>query len=182
MKRIALIGSLVGFVLGILVARPHPLPNAISSSGNDSLQLPHQHYFLGGWEVATNDIQEDRTYKKGKAVVYNYYLLDSSFFVSEFRQLNDSGTVVYKGLSLSTSFKDSTLTYWLMPYSDTFSKLIMNKDGTAKGAGTDPYGTFIERSYHRSFTPNSYQWIMDRSYDGGKHWIKGFSTLHYRRL
>ena len=152
-----------------------------------SLLLPAQSlstldFFIGTWKLQTIDIQPDGSFVKGQAISEVKYILDGYAIQDDFMMLNREGEVVFRGTSIR-SYNQQSGKYqiaWIMPGHRGFTDIEAEWNGgklISTGKGYDAFGDFLERFEYYDITDKSYSFRMDRSYDGGKTWIKDYSQM-----
>lgn len=139
-------------------------------------------FFIGEWNLITRDLQRDGSYKKGKASSSAYYILDGKAIQDDFRSVNRSGEVVFRGTSIRSCNEKTSkhIIAWIMPGKEAITDLRATWTGgilTGEGEGYDDFGAFIERFTYSNITDSSYSFRMHRSYDKGRIWLQNFSSI-----
>lgn len=144
-------------------------------------------FFIGEWELTTIDITPQGTFTKGKARSRCYYILDKKAIQDDFYGLNPKGKKAFWGTSIRSFHRKSSKfqIVWLMPGHKGLTDIEAkweNRKLVATGKGYDGYGQFLERFEYYDINPKSYKFKMDRSYDGGKTWIKNFGRIEAKKV
>ncbi len=140
-------------------------------------------FFLGKWEVRGQDQSPDTP---PGARTHAYYILDGTMIQDDFRALDSSGKVVWRGTSLRTydSQKGKFSIKWLMAYSSGYTDITAEmKDGelVSTGKGVDSGGrAFRERFRYYEIQKDSFKFQMERSYDEGKTWRRFANSIFTR--
>ena len=139
-------------------------------------------FFIGEWELQTRDLQPDGSFKKGQAISSARYILDQTAIQDDFKALDDSGEVIFRGITIRSCRTDSPgyIIIWVMPGREGLTDLRANWEHdrlSGEGKGYDDYGNFLERFEYYHITDSSYSFRMQRSYDNGKTWLKSFSSI-----
>lgn len=144
-------------------------------------------FFVGEWSLITTGTQPDGSLVKGKARSKVKYILDGHAIEDDYYDLNENGDVVFRGISIR-SYNRNTKRFqivWVMPGVKGITDIDAEwKDGklVSTGKGYDGYGEFLERFEYYDITKDTYKFKMDRSYDGGNHWIENFSRIEAKRV
>ena len=139
-------------------------------------------FFLGEWDIVSHDIQPNGNYAVSRARSHAYRFLDGTSIMDEWRSLDGQGETVFRGASFRTWLprQQQWQILWMMAGA-TGETVISGrmKDGEfhMEGHGRDGYGEFLERARYHDISEDSFQFTMDRSYDGGESWIAPFNTF-----
>ena len=149
--------------------------------------LTHISFFIGTWDIETIDRTPQGGMIKGRARSVVEYILDGKAMKDDFYGLDPASNVIFRGTSIR-SFNATTGKFqivWIMPGITGITDISAEwKDGklVSTGKGYDSMGEFLERFEYYNITSDSYSFRMDRSYDGGKTWIKNFGQMHAKRV
>lgn len=172
--------ALVFFIFTYFIFIP---PNLLAQDN----QLEQLDFFIGHWELETNDIQPDGTFKTGKAKSKVKYILDGYAMQDNYLMLDGNENIILRGTSIR-SFNKNSGKYqivWIMPgingITDITAEFIDNKL-VGRGKGYDNNGEFLEKFEYYNISKDSYSFKMDRSYDNGKNWIINFGTFEAKRI
>ncbi|MGA9574062.1 MAG: hypothetical protein WBS20_08965 [Lysobacterales bacterium] len=134
----------------------------------------------GIWDIKASGKTVDGQEWSGVATSIRYCLFDGTANLDEYRALSPDGKLVFIGASFDFPSNDGQRiqTLWVMG-GDPGYTLIDGKmiDGrlVSTGKGSDAGGEFLERSVYTFADDRDYTFDMDRSFDGGKTWIRSFS-------
>jgi len=73
---------------------------------------------------------------------------------------------------------------WVMANVEGYSELraeVIDGEVRTTGQGRDPGGALIERGRYRDISADGYFFTLERSYDGGKAWIRPFVSYQATR-
>lgn len=153
-------------------------PNPNASSGVAKLSA-----FAGQWDLTTYDRMPDGSVAVGKANSDAYFILDGYALQDDFRVLDETGRVVFRGTSIRTydSTNDRWLVRWLMVDDPGMTEIEgeFTEDGrfVGTGKGSDGVGDFLERFTYTFPSEDRYVFVMSRSYDGGQTWLENFNRI-----
>ena len=83
--------------------------------------------------------------------------------------------------ALKNSEDSSTInTSFIEGYSELDAQVIDDEVHTT-GKGKDPGGELVEQGRYHDISGNGYSFTLDRSYDGGKTWIRPFVSFRATR-
>lgn len=143
-------------------------------------------FTLGNWDLVSKSLQADGGYRTTSATSTTYFILDGFAIQDDFRALDPSGRVVFRGTSIRT-FDPRTKKWsikWLMAGESGMTLITGElKDGqfVMEGKGSDGGGEFMERATYLNISADHYSFKMSRSFDGGKTWIENFNLIEATR-
>ncbi len=175
-------GSVRLFLVAFLLAAGLATPASQARSSAEEFN-----FFLGHWSIESLDIRPDGTYAKTRALSHAYAFLDGTAIMDEWRSLDGSDKVIFRGASFRTYLPGdrSWQILWMMSGVQGQTVIQARKVGDEihmEGKGEDPGGRFLERARYHDITPNGYRFSMDRSYDGGATWISPFNEFTATRI
>ncbi|MGE0552835.1 MAG: DUF1579 family protein [Gemmatimonadales bacterium] len=146
-------------------------------------------FMVGRWSLALEDRQPNGSIRRSRGTSEVRLVLDGRALQDDFRALDAAGRVVFRG----TSFRAPNprtggwSIKWMMVGDPgyTIIEAVFDSAGrtlTGTGRGEDLAGRFEERFVYRFHGADRYEFDMDRTYDGGKSWIVGFSRIEAERL
>lgn len=162
--------------------------NQKSSEQIQAAQKTHQHdfdYLLGDWEFTG----ENREQGKFRGYWSAARMPETGQIMDEFRVVGSSGETYF----VLTTWRayNAILDQWELVTVDNRGTGLQNL-GTAHLEGSEMrieqrfgFGTptsWISRIRYYNIQPKSFSWISDRSWDGGRTWIKDFQQIQARRL
>jgi hypothetical protein len=142
-------------------------------------------FLLGEWEIAMLVMPEGTTVgRRAKSQVHR--ILDGTALFDEIRHLDEAGQVNFRGASFRTYVPDSDAWYvvWMMANVEGYSELraeVVDGEVRTSGRGRDPGGELIEQGRYYDISADGYSFTLDRSYDGGKTWLRPFVSFRATR-
>lgn len=142
-------------------------------------------FLLGEWEIAMLVMPEGTTVgRRAKSQVHR--ILDGTALFDEIRHLDEAGQVNFRGASFRTYVPESDAWYvvWMMANVEGYSELraeVVDGEVRTSGQGRDPGGDLIEQGRYYDISADGYSFGLDRSYDGGKTWIRPFVSFRATR-
>ena len=139
-------------------------------------------FLVGTWDCATRSMGPDGTIREGGAIWKGYFILDGWAIQDDWTALDGSGQPLFFGTNIR-SFNAKLgkgECRWLPSGSLTWKHLISWQEGKTmvmEGEGEDQRGKFIDRNTFSNISGSRWSWKKDRSYDGGKTWFEGVSTI-----
>jgi hypothetical protein len=136
-------------------------------------------FFLGEWEIEMLVMPEGTTVgRRAKSQVHR--ILDGTAL------LDETGQVNFRGASFRTYVPDRDAWYvvWMMANVEGYSELraeVVDGEVRTSGQGRDPGGELIEEGRYYDISADGYSFTLDRSYDGGKTWIRPFVSFRATR-
>lgn len=142
-------------------------------------------FLLGEWEIAMLVMPEGTTVGR-RATSQVRRILDGTALLDEIRHLDEAGQVNFRGASFRTYVPDRNEWYvvWMMANVEGYSELraeVVDGEVRTSGRGRDPGGELIERGRYFDISADGYSFTLDRSYDGGKSWIRPFVSYRATR-
>ena len=142
-------------------------------------------FLLGEWEIQMLVMPEGSTVGR-RAISQVHRVLDGTALFDEIRHLDGAGQVNFRGASFRTYIPDSNTWYvvWMMANVEGYSELraeLVDGEIRTSGQGRDPGGELIERGRYYDFSADGYSFTLDRSYDGGRTWIRPFVSFRATR-
>lgn len=136
----------------------------------------------GVWDIVTHGKTLDGEEYVSAATSTRYCVFSGALEMDEYRALSPQGDIVFIGASFNYWSDDgrTVKTLWVMggdPGYTLIDGVLKDNRLTASGIGIDFGGAFSERSVMTLIGERDYRFRMDRSYDGGSHWIEDFSVL-----
>ena len=138
-------------------------------------------FLLGDWEIAMLVTPEGTTVGR-RATSHVRRILDGAALFDEIRHLDVPGHVNFRGASFRKS--DAWYVVWVMANVEGYSELraeVIDGEVRTTGQGRDPGGALIERGRYHDIFADRYSFTLDRSYDGGKTWIRPFVSYRATR-
>jgi len=137
-------------------------------------QLEQWDSFVGKWEVRGMNQPLDTP---PRATTHAFYILDGYAMQEDYRSLNASGQVVFRGTSIRTydPVKSHFAIHWIASGTSDYTiiQAVRTSDEiNATGHGEDARGTFVERYRMFEITQDSHLFELDRSYDDGTTWLR----------
>ncbi|MCB1043432.1 MAG: hypothetical protein KDC35_10855 [Acidobacteria bacterium] len=144
-------------------------------------------WFIGEWDLTSKSLRRDGSYTSHKATSTVYRALDGYALLDEFRAYNDQNQVVFRGVSFRTYIPETGkwAIKWVMANEAGMTDLTAeykNGELVMEGKGSDGMGAFLERAVYYNISADHYSFKLDRSYDGGKTWIKGMNLIEATRI
>jgi hypothetical protein len=142
-------------------------------------------FLLGEWEIEMLVMPEGTTVgRRAKSQVRR--ILDGTALFDEIRHLDEAGQVNFRGASFRTYVPDSEAWYvvWMMANVEGYSELraeVVDGEVRTNGRGRDPGGELMEQGRYYDISAEGYSFTLDRSYDGGKTWIRPFVSYRATR-
>ena len=138
-------------------------------------------FLLGEWEITMLVMPEGSTVGQ-RAISLVHWILDDTALFDEIRHLDDAGQVNFRGASFRTYVPDTDAWYvvWMMANVEGYSELraeVVDGELRTTGQGRDPGGALIEQGRYYDISAYGYSFALDRSYDGGKTWIRPFVSF-----
>lgn len=142
-------------------------------------------FLLGEWEITMLVMPEGTTVGR-HARSQVHWILDGTALFDEIRHLDEAGQVNFRGASFRTYIPDSDAWYvvWMMANVEGYSELraeVAAGEVRTSGQGRDPSGELIEQGRYYDISADGYSFTLDRSYDGGKTWIRPFVSFRATR-
>ena len=128
-------------------------------------------FMIGDWNVEFDRLPEGATVGHRAIAKVNWFL-DGTAILDEWRHLDESGAVNFRGATFRTYIPDKDLWYmlWMTPMVEGFSELYARGAGReveTTGKGMDPGGEFLERGRYREISDNAFSFVLERSYEKG---------------
>lgn len=126
-------------------------------------------FMIGDWNVEFQRLPEGA--KVGhRAVAKVDWFLDGTAILDEWRHLDDSGAVNFRGATFRTYLPDKNVWYmlWMTPAVEGFSEIYARSAGSEveiSGKGRDPGGEFLERGRYRQISHSGFSFVLERSYE-----------------
>jgi hypothetical protein len=142
-------------------------------------------FLLGEWEIEMLVMPEGTTVgRRARSQVHR--ILDGTALFDEIRHLDQTGHVNFWGASFRTYVPDRDAWYvvWMMANVEGYSELraeVVDGEVRTSGQGRDPGGELIEEGQYHDISADGYSFTLDRSYDGGKTWIRPFVSFRATR-
>jgi len=129
-------------------------------------------FLIGDWSVEFGLLPEGAQVGRRAAVTVDWFL-DHTAMLDQWRHLDESGAVNFRGATFRTYLPDRDLWYmlWMTPGVEGFSELHGRRAGDeihTSGNGKDPGGEFVERGRYWAITPGAFSFSLERSYDTGQ--------------
>ena len=150
--------------------------------GNDSTLYD---FMIGEWSVEFDRLPEGARVGR-RAIVTVERFLDDTAVLDQWRHIDESGVVNFRGATFRTYLPDQDLWYmlWMTPGIEGFSELRARRVGLevhTSGAGQDPGGAFVERGRYSAITADAFSFTLERSYDGGRAFLPFVAFRAVRR-
>lgn len=132
-------------------------------------------FMIGHWGVEFDLLPEGAPVGR-RAIVTVDWLLDRTAILDQWRHLDESGAVNFRGATFRTYLPDKDLWYmlWMTPGIGGFSELYARPAGAeahTSGKGKDPGGPFQERGRYWAITAQAFSFTLERSYDNGQSFM-----------
>lgn len=142
-------------------------------------------FLLGEWEIEMLTMPEGSTVGR-RAISSVRRVLDGCALFDEIRHVDPGGNVNFRGATFRTYLPEEDRWYvlWMMANVEGYSELdAQGSDGEVhtSGQGRDPGGELVERGRYYDISDDGYSFTLDRSYDGGKTWIRPFVSFRATR-
>lgn len=142
-------------------------------------------FLLGEWDIAMLVMPEGST-AGWRAVSQVHRILDGTALFDEIRHLDERGQVNFRGASFRTYVPETDGWYvvWMMAGVEGYSALraeVVDGEIRTTGHGKDPGGDLIERGRYFDRSAEAYSFTLERSYDGGKTWVRPFVSFRATR-
>lgn len=142
-------------------------------------------FLLGEWEIEMLVMPEGSKVGR-RAISKAHRILDGTAVFDEIRHLDEGRQVNFRGASFRTYVPDSDVWYvvWLMANVEGYSALraeAVNGEVRTTGQGRDPGGELIEQGRYFDISADGYSFTLDRTYDGGKTWMRPFVSFRATR-
>ena len=129
-------------------------------------------FMIGDWSVDFSLLPEGAQAGR-RAVVTVERFLDHTAILDQWRHLDESGGVNFRGATFRTYLPDKDLWYmlWMTPGIEGFSELHGRRAGDeihTSGKGKDPGGAFVERGRYWAIAADAFSFTLERSYDNGR--------------
>jgi hypothetical protein len=128
-------------------------------------------FMIGEWSVEFQSLPEGAKVGR-RAIVKVDWFLDRTAVLDEWRHLDESGEVNFRGATFRTYLADKDLWYaiWMTPAIEGFSEIYARGTGSevhTSGMGKDSGGAFLERGRYYDISDNVFSFALERSYDDG---------------
>ncbi len=142
-------------------------------------------FLLGEWEIAMLTMPEGSTVGR-RAILSVDRILDGTALFDEIRHVDPDGEVNFRGGTFRTYLTEEDRWYvlWMMANVEGYSELdaqVIDGEVHTTGSGRDPGGELVERGRYYDISGEGYSFTLDRSYDGGKTWIRPFVSFRATR-
>jgi hypothetical protein len=132
-------------------------------------------FIIGEWSVEFRRLPE-RAKVGRRAIVKADWFLDTTAILDQWRHLDESGAVNFRGATFRTYLPDKDLWYvlWMTPTVEGFSEIYAHRAGNevhTSGKGKDPGGEFLERGRYCEICGNAFSFVLERSYENGMSFI-----------
>lgn len=141
-------------------------------------------FMIGDWSVEFDRLPAEAQVGRRAEVAVDRFL-DNTAILDQWRHLDGSGAVNFRGATFRTYLPDKDLWYmlWMTPEVEGFSELYGRRAGDevhTSGKGRDPGGEFVERGRYWNITDGAFAFSLERSYDNGRTFIP-FVAFHAAR-
>jgi hypothetical protein len=128
-------------------------------------------FLIGEWSVEFERLPEGANVGR-RATVNADWFLDGTAILDQWRHLDASGAVNFRGATFRTYVPDKDLWYvlWMTPTIEGFSELYARRAGDevrTSGRGKDPGGEFLERGTYSRISDGAFSFELVRSYENG---------------
>ncbi len=135
-------------------------------------------FLVGEWEIEMLVMPDGATAGR-RAISSVRRFLDGTALLDEIRHVDESGQVNFRGASFRTYIpeRDRWYVVWMMANVEGYSELraeVIDGEVRTTGQGRDPGGELLERGRYHDISVDAYSFTLERSYDGGKTWIRPF--------
>lgn len=132
-------------------------------------------FMIGVWNVEFQRLPEGATAGR-RAMVKVDWFLDGTAILDEWRHLDESGAVNFRGATFRTYLPDEDRWYmlWMTPAIGGFSEIHGRRAGKeveTSGKGKDPGGEFLERGRYFEISDNAYSFALERAYGKGAAFV-----------
>ncbi len=133
-------------------------------------------FLPGEWEIEML-VMPQGTSAGRRAISSVRHILDGAALLDEIRHVDESGQVNFRGASFRTYVPDSDRWYvvWMMANVEGYTELraeVVDGEVRTTGQGRDPTGELLEQGRYHNISVDAYSFTLDRSYDGGKTWVR----------
>jgi hypothetical protein len=144
-------------------------------------------FLVGAWDCTTRFLKPDgKGYLDGAASWLGYYVLDGWAIQDDWISIQPDGSE-FHGTNIR-SFNPKTRKWdnrWLpmgsLQWKYYEAEKVKDTMVMIGGEGKDARGEFVDRNTFYDISADSWRWRKDRSYDGGKTWIKGIGYIEASR-
>lgn len=132
-------------------------------------------FFFGRWEVTVTSYGPNGGTSVSQATTHAYPILDGAAQQDDWRSLDRSGNVVFRGSSIRSwvPATRSWVVHWIMAGTPGYTYIDAewrNGELHGTGRGFDGGGEFVERYRYYDVSNERYSFELERSYDGGANW------------
>lgn len=132
-------------------------------------------FMIGEWSVEFQRLPEGAKVGR-RAIVKADWFLDGTAILDQWRHLDESGAVNFRGATFRTYLPDKDLWYvlWMTPSLEGFSEIYARRAGNevqTSGKGKDPGGEFLERGTYSHISDGAFSFVLERSYENGLSFI-----------
>ena len=129
-------------------------------------------FMIGAWRVEFDHLPEGARVGR-RAIVSVDWFLDRTAVLDQWRHVDESGAVDFRGATFRTYLPDKDVWYmlWMTPAAEGFSELYARGAGHevhTSGKGKDAGGEFLERGRYWAITGTTFTFTLERSYDNGR--------------
>ncbi|HSF16131.1 MAG TPA: hypothetical protein VLK65_11320 [Vicinamibacteria bacterium] len=126
-------------------------------------------FMIGDWNVEFQRLPEGAKVGR-RAIAKVDFILDGTAILDEWRHLDESGVVNFRGATFRTYIPDRDLWYmlWMTPAVEGFSELHargVGREVETTGKGKGPGGEFLERGRYCEITDTAFSFVLERSYE-----------------
>ena len=136
-------------------------------------------FLIGDWTYKAKSLTPQGTYFEQEFYTKCSYLFNESAHKDDFYFKDPNGNLVCYGTTIRTY--DEQAKIWRMMWVERNLAITTSMTGKYAdgifyfdGKGKDQQGEYLEKIEFFDIKEDSYSWKMDRSYDGGKTWLKNY--------
>lgn len=144
-------------------------------------------FLIGNWEFDAKSLADDGTYQPQKFLSKVEYIFGGNALRDDFCFKNQQGDWVIYGSTIRSY--DVQAGKWKMLWYNYNLSFVTQMVGSYAdgefhftGEGIDEKGKYQERITFYDISKDKYSWKSDKSYDGGKTWLKNFFSYTATRL
>ena len=141
-------------------------------------------FLVGDWNIEMLVMPPGATAGR-RAISQVRDILDGRALLDEIRHVDELGQVNFRGVSFRTFIPDRDRWYvvWMMANVEGYTELfaeVVGAEVRTNGRGKDPGGDLLEKGRYYEIGADAYSFTLDRSYDGGRTWIR--PVVSYRAM
>ena len=136
-------------------------------------------FLIGDWMYEAKSLTPDGSFVEQKFFTKCSYIFNEGAHKDDFYYTDPNGNLICYGTTIRTY--DNQTQQWRMMWVESNLAISTSMTGEYRdgnfyfnGKGKDQRGEYLERITFYDISDDQYKWKMDRSYDGGKTWMKNY--------